>query len=92
VQIIFRADSGFCRWWMLLWCERHGVGYIVGLAKNKRLHAHTALLQREAAECFAQTRVKVRWLADIRYGAHSWDAPRRVIAKIEHTEKGGNPR
>ena len=39
VKIIFRADSGFCRWRMLSWCERHDVGYIVGIAKNKRLNA-----------------------------------------------------
>ncbi|MCP4824732.1 MAG: IS1380 family transposase, partial [Shimia sp.] len=36
VRIILRADSGFCRHKMLGWCERKGVGYIVGLAKNKR--------------------------------------------------------
>ncbi len=33
VRIIFRADSGFCRWRMLRWCDRHDVNYIVGLAK-----------------------------------------------------------
>ena len=25
VKIILRAESGFCRWKMLRWCERHGV-------------------------------------------------------------------
>ena len=34
VKIILRADSGFCRWKMLRWCERVGVHYIVGLAKR----------------------------------------------------------
>jgi hypothetical protein len=42
VQITVRADSGFCRWKMLRWCERAGVNYIVGLAKNERLHALSA--------------------------------------------------
>ena len=32
VRIIFRGDSGFCRWRMLSWCERHDIGYIVGIA------------------------------------------------------------
>jgi len=32
VKNIFRGDSGFCRWKMLRWCERHEVGYIAGLA------------------------------------------------------------
>jgi hypothetical protein len=34
VRIIWRADSGFCRWRMLRWSERHGVDYLVGLARN----------------------------------------------------------
>lgn len=34
VRIIFCGDSGFCRDKMLRWCERHDVGYIVGIPKN----------------------------------------------------------
>jgi len=37
VRIILRADPGLCRHRMLRCCERHGIGYIVGLARNKRL-------------------------------------------------------
>jgi hypothetical protein len=92
VKIIFRGDSGFCRWRMLSWCERHGVGYIVGLAKNARLNALTATLQREAADCCAATGTNVRWFTDLRYAAASWNRKRRVIAKLEHSAKGGNPR
>ncbi len=33
VRIIFRGDAGFCRWKMLRWCERHEIGYIVGIAQ-----------------------------------------------------------
>jgi hypothetical protein len=39
VRIVLRGDSGFCRWEMLRWCDRHGVDYIVGLAKNPSLIA-----------------------------------------------------
>ena len=92
VKIIFRADSGFCRWRMLSWCERNNVGYIVGIAKNKRLNAMTAQLQRDAQDCYAAFSTKVRWFTDIHYAAGSWNRRRRVIAKIEHTGKGGNPR
>jgi hypothetical protein len=92
VNIIFRGDSGFCRWQMLRWCDHHEVGYIVGLAKNKRLNALTAKLQREAAACFGITDHKVRWFTDLRYGAKSWDRARRVIAKIEYSAHGVNPR
>ncbi len=92
VKIIFRGDGGFCRWKMLRWCDRHEVGYIVGLAKNKRLNRFTASLQDEAASCFAATGHKVRWFTDLHYGARSWDRARRVIAKIEYSAHGVNPR
>ena len=39
VRIVFRGDSGFCRQRILNWCERSGVHYIVGLARNRRLQA-----------------------------------------------------
>jgi hypothetical protein len=92
VKIIFRADSGFCRWRMLSWCERNNVGYIVGIAKNKRLNALTAQLQRDAQDCHGELGAKVRWFSDVHYAAGSWNRKRRVIAKIEHTDKGSNPR
>ncbi len=92
VEIIFRGDSGFCRWKMLSWCEHNQVGYIVGIAKNKRLNAFTKQLQLDAQECHATLGTKVRWFTDIQYAAGSWNRKRRVIAKIEHTDKGSNPR
>ena len=92
VRIIFRGDGGFCRWKMLRWCDHHEVGYIIGLAKNKRLNRLTASLQDEAAACFAATGHKVRWFTDFQSAARSWDGARRVIAKIEHSQHGVNPR
>ena len=92
VRIIFRGDGGFCRWKMLRWCDHHEVGYIIGLAKNKRLNRLTASLQDEAAACFAATGHKMRWFTDFQYAARSWDGARRVIAKIEHSQHGVNPR
>lgn len=92
VRIVLRADSGFCRWRMLRWCERHGVDYIVGIAKNKRLDALSAPLQREAAAAFEASAKKVRWFTEFPYAAQSWDRARRIIARVEHAEKGANPR
>jgi hypothetical protein len=92
VKIVFRGDSGFCRWKMLRWCEKNNVGYLVGLAKNARL---TALLQprMEQAEAEHQnTKQKVRLFTDLEYAAGTWDEMRRVIAKAEHTAQGSNPR
>ena len=42
-RIIVRGDSGFCRQRLLRWCERSGVNYIIGLARNARLEARVAV-------------------------------------------------
>jgi hypothetical protein len=92
VKIIFRADSGFCRWRTLRWCDRHGVDYIVGFAKNSRLIAMSKTLMEQAEKQFKQTGEKQRIIGDLLYAAGTWERQRRVIARIEHTSKGENPR
>ena len=92
VKIIVRADSGFCRWRMLHWCDWAGVDYIIGLARNPRLEALGAPLMAHAAAGFATTQEKQRHFAWLEYGAATWDRARRVIAKAEYTDKGRNPR
>jgi hypothetical protein len=92
VRIIVRADSGFCRWRMLRWCDRHGVFYLIGLAKNKRLNALSAELQARAENQHQQTGQKVRLFGEFQYKAHSWDRKRRILAKAEHNAHGANPR
>ena len=37
VKITIRADSGFCRWRLMRWCDSHGIGYVLGLARNPAL-------------------------------------------------------
>jgi hypothetical protein len=37
VPIVLRADSGICREHLMRWCEANDVGYLIGLAKNRRL-------------------------------------------------------
>lgn len=92
VEIIFRGDSGFCRWKMLRWCERHDVRYIVGIAKNNRLKRKAAGLINEAAEQFVLTGKKQRLFTSIHYAAGTWDKRRRIIVKAEHNRLGSNPR
>ena len=60
VKIIFRGDSGFCRWKMLRWCDRHGVDYIVGLAKNPVLTKLSETLMINAENAFKETGQKQR--------------------------------
>ena len=92
VKITLRGDSGFCRWRMLSWCERHGVDYIVGTARNKRLNAIAQPLLRQAHAAFEQSGDKQRLFDQFFYAAGTWDRRRRVIVKAEHTARGSNPR
>jgi hypothetical protein len=92
VNIIFRADSGFCRWRMLRWCDKHDVHYIIGLAKNQRINVLGAELIREAQSAFESTGEKQRLFSETMYGAGTWDRPRRVIIKAEYNAMGSNPR
>lgn len=92
VKIIFRGDSGFCRWRLLRWCDRHGVDYIIGLAKNSRLNAMSDELMTKAKQQYEKDKQKQRLFGEFNYAAGTWDRQRRVIARIEHGEKGENPR
>ena len=92
VKIIFRGDSGFCRWKMLRWCEKHGVFYIVGLTKNSRLKEMAKPFVDQAQAQFAATDQKQRIFSSIEYAAYTWDKVRRVIVKAEHLVAGPNLR
>lgn len=92
VRIIIRADSGFCRWRMLRWFEKHRVHYAIGLARNDRVNAQAEHLHQRAEDDFRITGQKQTHFGWVRYGALSWDCQRRVIAKAEHSAQGANPR
>jgi hypothetical protein len=92
VKIIVRGDSGFCRWRLMRWCDHNGVGYILGLARNRRLEALAEPYLHEAAAHGARTGEPQRLFATAGYAAGTWDRERRVLIKAEHTLKGPNPR
>ena len=92
VKIIFRGDSGFCRWKLLGWCEKHNVYYIVGLAKNSVLTNLGQSWIQKAQEQFQDSEHKQRIFGEFEYAAGTWDRERRVIIKAEHLEQGPNTR
>ena len=92
VRITFRGDSGFCRQRILNWCERSGVSYIIGLARNVRLQAITEFMELSMKDRFAQTGCKQREVGEFMYAAQSWTHERRVITRLEYGEQGNNPR
>lgn len=92
VKITIRADSGFCRWRLLRWCDSHDIGYVIGLARNPTLEKMSVGLMEDAKRLFDRTKTRQRLFSTVYYGASTWDRKRRVIVKAEHTEKGSNPR
>lgn len=92
VRIIFRGDSGFCRHRMLSWCERHAVGYVVGIAKNYALLRYIAEPMSIVQRLYELTGDKQREFFRFHYAASTWTKRRQIIAKLEITEKGQNPR
>ena len=91
-RIIVRADSGFCRQRLLRWCERSGVSYIIGLARNARLEARVRLAELMLADEFERSGTKQRLIDEFAYAADSWNIERRVITRLEHGTQGNNPR
>jgi hypothetical protein len=92
VKIVLRGDSGFCRWRLLRWCDHHGIGYLVGLARNPRLQRLAADWIDEAERRWQRTGQPQRRFGSLSYAAGTWDRPRRVLVKAEHTAQGDNPR
>ncbi len=85
VEIVLRADSGFCRDYLMRWCEANGVDYLFGLAKNQRLLRVIGREMQEAKEAFARTGQPARVFKDFEYRTHkSWSRMRRVVGKAEH--------
>lgn len=92
VRIIVRADSGFCRWKMMKWCDEHEVFYVFGLARNAVLEKIAEPFMAKAQAAFTRTGTKQRHFHEIRYAADTWDRKRRVIVKAEHLPLGPNSR
>ena len=92
VRIVFRGDSGFCRQRILNYCERTGVHYIVGLARNARLQGITEFLELAMKDAFEASGIKQREVGEFVYAAQSWARQRRVITRLEYGQQGNNPR
>jgi len=93
VEIVLRADSGFCREVIMSWCEQNRVGYVFGLARNERLVKKLRKPMKQAQWQWKQTGKSERVFTEFRYRTRkTWSRARRVIGKAEYLEKGENPR
>ena len=93
VRILVRADSGFARDEIMLWCENNDVDYVFGLAKNSRLNdLISSAMEQARIESEAEKRA-ARQFTEFGYRTlDSWSRMRRVIAKAEYLVDKANPR
>ena len=96
VKIILRGDSGFCRNELMSWCEKNGVDFVFGLARNKKLRKIIGAEMHEATELWNQTGNPARVFSEFEYQTKKtkkggWDRERRVAAKAEHIDGKENP-
>jgi Transposase DDE domain group 1 len=91
-RFIVRGDSGVCRQPLIRWCEREDVGYLIGVAKNKRLLEQVAEDEERLRQAFQRSQVKQRTVGEFRYAADSWKCERRVLSHLEYGPRGANPR
>ena len=93
VEIWIRADSGFARERIMAWCEANRVEYVLGLARNPRLHRAIGGELEQARQGLERTGRPARRFKDFRYRTRkSWSRERRVIGKAEQLPGKANPR
>jgi Transposase DDE domain group 1 len=93
VRILLRADSGFAREALMAWCERNGVDYLFGLARNARLAAMIESELSEAQAAAQKSGKPARRFEEFQWSTlDSWSRERRVVAKAEWTQGEANPR
>lgn len=93
VEITIRADSGFAREAIMVWCEANGVHYVLGLAKNARLGRAIGGEMEAARKQHLATGNPARVFREMSYRTQkSWTRERRVVAKAEHIAGKANPR
>lgn len=94
VEILLRADSGFCREELMKWCEENGVYYVFGFARNERLRKIIEPEMQQAARQQKQTGKPARVFTEFLYQTTtgSWSRERRTVAKAEQIEGKENPR
>lgn len=92
MKIILRGDSGFANERLMRWCDKHGVFYVFGYAKNPVLHRQIDCEMTLAKTQHSESNEKVRLFKWFRYRAEGWDRNRWMVGKAEYSDKGPNPR
>ena len=94
-RILVRGDAGFCRDDLCAWCEKAGLDYVFGVARNPRLERWLAkALHKSRRRCVATGRASRRFRERRWRTRDTWSRARRVVGKAEWLpgRRGDNPR
>jgi hypothetical protein len=94
VAILVRGDGHYGRPEAMDWCEDNGVVYSFGLGGNAALAALAAPLNEDVAvrRALQGATGKLRRYASFAYAATGWRHKRRVVARIEASDRGTDTR
>lgn len=91
--ILFRGDSHYSSPEVFNWIkDQDNVYSVVGLTGNEVLKKAVEQVILEVKQRYAHQNLPVKRYHSFSYQAGSWSAPRRVVAKLEMSEKGLNVR
>jgi hypothetical protein len=91
--MVFRGDSHFTYPEVMEWIDtQENVTHVTGLASNSRLQKEVKPLVERATRLYEECNRKITLFHSFYYRADSWSKPRRVVAKVEVSEKGKNAR
>lgn len=92
-KIVLRGDGQFCSHEFMDWVKtQNDVDFIFGLAANKKLMDRVGGLVSHVDSLYKQGKEKVKQYTRFLYRAETWKNGQWVIAKVEHSEMGGNVR
>ncbi len=92
-RIIVRGDSHFTSADLMEWCgDQYNIGFITGLAGNKKLHELASVTIKSAKREFKQYGKYVKRYHSFFYKAGSWAKPEKVVVKVEVSDQGTNIR
>jgi hypothetical protein len=91
-RIIVRADAGLALPRLYEFCEREGLGYLIGIAANSVFKERTDWALQWLSERLARDGRSHRWIGGFRHQAGGWSRRRRILYKAEVSAEGTNRR
>ena len=94
VDILLRADSHYCAPEVLDFCRAERLDFILGVATTRTLRRRVETLEHSTAarQASGSAADKLRRYKEFHDGAASWSRVERIIARVEASAQGTEPR